>query len=379
MRLRVPHPGRRGLTLVELVLASALFSLLLVAVFQLIEGSLSLWRRGEARRNVLEQTTSVAELLARDLRTLEGGSSGDLVMEWVAYDSDKDGATDCFWPRLRMVRQVSAPERSLIYELTAVQRAEALSREGVQVTAADVALPEIPEGHGLAEVLWLIRPLGTKDADDQAEALVMRAERLVEDTTQPSFFADDFFSPTGVPRALPDVVSGGLLWMGVQAAAQTSVVKDGWDEGPDLRHVATSWDAWRARRPDVEVHDWNREHPGLPIVEDDPTFPRRVRIEFEFERAKDRRFRPRLESAMTLQDSTFEVDVPEHLPRGEDAHVKIDGEWMRVLGISGFEVRVARAQRGTAPAQHTPGALVHHGVRMVREVPIAVYSEDWNL
>jgi len=52
---------------------------------------------------------------------------------------------------------------------------------------------------------------------------------------------------------------------------------------------------------------------------------------------------------------------------------------MKVSSISGRWVSVRRGARGTAPAAHDNGALVHFGRTMVREVPIATHREDWDL
>ena len=54
-------------------------------------------------------------------------------------------------------------------------------------------------------------------------------------------------------------------------------------------------------------------------------------------------------------------------------------EWMEVLSNDGSLVAVRRAQRGTRAAEHQAGALLHHGTTLVREVPIAVYRDEWNL
>jgi prepilin-type N-terminal cleavage/methylation domain-containing protein len=58
------HP-RRGVTLVELLLAVGIFAFLAVAVFQILDRSLSLWRRAETRRSLLAQASTVSDLLAR--------------------------------------------------------------------------------------------------------------------------------------------------------------------------------------------------------------------------------------------------------------------------------------------------------------------------
>jgi len=59
--------------------------------------------------------------------------------------------------------------------------------------------------------------------------------------------------------------------------------------------------------------------------------------------------------------------------------VLIHGEWMLVTDVAGRRVTVRRAQRGTDPRPHAAGSMVHYGLRMVREVPVELYREDWNL
>src|SRR5439155_21417598 len=56
-----------GLTMVELLLAVALLSFLMLAVFQLLDRSLSLWRKAETRRGLLEEAATLSDLVARDL------------------------------------------------------------------------------------------------------------------------------------------------------------------------------------------------------------------------------------------------------------------------------------------------------------------------
>ena len=51
MRRRRSLRSRRGLTLLELVLAVGLFAILSLAVFELLDGTLVTWRKSEVRRN----------------------------------------------------------------------------------------------------------------------------------------------------------------------------------------------------------------------------------------------------------------------------------------------------------------------------------------
>jgi hypothetical protein len=63
----------------------------------------------------------------------------------------------------------------------------------------------------------------------------------------------------------------------------------------------------------------------------------------------------------------------------DSGFLKVGGEWMEIKAKSGRSLTVRRGARGTKPAQHASGAMVHHGQALLREVPIALHSEDWNL
>ncbi|MED6336107.1 MAG: hypothetical protein VYE81_11985 [Planctomycetota bacterium] len=361
MKARDTYPRRRecaGLTLVELVLATGLLTVLMIAVFSLLDGSLDLWRRAEMRRNLSEHAGGFLELLATDLRSLEPGARGDMLVEWVRFDADGDGLAETGWPRLRLVRQASAAEVA-------------------RLTAGD---EEPFTGPATLEVCWAFTP-ASGGVDARAEGIAWRGAHLVLDESRRTFFDPGFFNATThEPDAgeLEDV-TGGLLWVGLRFATQTSIVHDGWDVGDRLEHAATSWDGWNRERPDTSVHPFNEPGAGMPEADEHPLLPRRVRIEIELERAVDRKARTRLTVHLAASDSTFTVDDPTRIPRGDDAHVNLDGEWMRVTNVSGKRVTVRRAQRGSEPVSHEPGAMVHWGARVVREVPITLYREDWNL
>jgi hypothetical protein len=156
-------------------------------------------------------------------------------------------------------------------------------------------------------------------------------------------------------------------------------VHDGWKIGGDLDCAATSWDAWAKHRPDKDAHPWNEPGAGMPRVKNRPLLPRRVRFELELERPSDRVRRTKLTSVVETGDASIQVDDGDRIPREEGAFVLVDSEWMLVRSIDGRNVAVDRGQRGTKTAMHAPGALVHYGQRIVREVPVATYREDWNL
>lgn len=374
--------SRTGFTLVELMVASMLASMLLIALFRLLDITLDLWSKGETRRAVVQQTAATAELLASDLRALHNGQQGDLLCEWVPIDVDSDGIVDRIWPRLRFVRQASLADvariasENLSPEIK--KRAAELGVEAASLIPEDERRPA-PRKSGLVQVVWTVVPAG-RSADARGEGVLLRGEELLDAGSLGTFFDESFFSSSGQPRpGTTREVTGGLLWWGVQFATQTSILWDGWSMGDRPRDTTASWDAWNRGRPDAEVHVWNEPGAGMPRVDDTPLLPRRVRLEFEFERERDRRRRTRLLDFVDKEAQRFEVENGDGLPRRAGRYVLVGPEWMQIVRVNGDHVSVRRGARGTEVRQHAAGSLVHFGEPVVIEVPVVLYSDDWSL
>ena len=381
--LRRSIAGRRaGMTMVELMVATGLSSMLLLALFRLLDTAMSMWTKGENRRMVVEYASATAELMARDVRALHGGQQGDLLAEWIAYDLDRDGTVDRYWPRLRFIRQASVSDivRTAALAVDPELQAEAL-RQGVEL---ELLIPEEerqppPLKSGLLQVAWTVVPAAIK-GESRFEGVLMRGEGLLEPGTAGSFFDDSFFSGSGGARtAALHEVTGGVLWMGMQFASQTSIIWDGWQIGSQLEDTGGSWDAWKSDRPDPEVHVWNEPAAGMPAIEERPLLPRRVRFEFEFQRERDLQRRTRTVAALEKNQDAFEVEDGGAVPYQRGRHILIGGEWMEVQRVQGERVHVRRGVRGTAPRLHDAGKLVHYGAPVTFEVPIALHSDNWNL
>ena len=350
---------RRGFTLVELVLAIGLLSILVLALIRLVDTSTAVWSRTETRREVSETASSVLDLLARDLSTVEGGRRGDLVAEWTRWDTDGDGVSDRLWPRLRLVRQAAA---------------EDLLRVDPDATLDPRAL-------GLLEVAWTVVPSRSESPDTRTVGVLLRGERRRAGTDGISFFDERFFDASGKPPGgtLEEVV-GGCLWLELAFASQTSIVRDGWRLGSDPADCASAWDARGRGRPDPTETERNELAAGARIPEAHetlPLLPRRVRIELELERPGDLRRRARLTAEVDPEEAVLEVTDERFLPP-RATYVLVDEEWMEVLQVLGRRVSVRRGARSSRPAFHEPGALVHHGWRLTREVPIALAREEWS-
>lgn len=369
-RALAARPRAAGMTIVELMIAMGLLSILFVGLLQILDGSLRLWERTETRRELVDEGTAVLELLDQDFRLLANGPRGDLVCEWVNFDTTGDGARDTLWPRFRLVRHASPAELARLLPPD-------------EPDDPGAAAPEI-EHQGLVEVAWAVLPAHevgvTEDEPDlRAEGVVWRGERLVG-ADGVSIFEDGYFRADQRPATGElSEVTGGVLWLGASFATLTTILHDGWTYGGALRDASTSWDAWRRSRPNVELTSWNAAPAGMPESRDRALLPRRVRFEIEVERAADLRSRTRLAKAASVRDTQLFVRDGARLPRGEGRFVRVGPEWMQLLDAGPDSMTVRRGMRGTLAVGHGPGEVVHWGFPLAREVPIPMHQEDWNL
>jgi len=353
--------SRRGFTLVEVLLAIGLLSILVIALVRLLDTSLRIWGRTEESRDLQEMGAAVLDLFADDVYALEPGPRGDLVADWVRFDTDRDGSPGMVWPRVRLVRQ--PPPAALRPRSTG---ASAVASRG--------------EGSArLREVCWALLPADGVDADERSIGVLWRGERVFGDEDTLSLLDERFFDAAEKPLAGSlAAVTGGVLWFEPWFATHTSVLRDGWTLGPELGDCAASWDARDAGRPDPALSWLNEPAAGMPVVDDRPHLPRRVRLTLEVERPADLRHRARLAAGVDRESGRILVDDEARLPEA-GGWILVDEEWMRLGPVSRGSAAVERAGRGTRAAAHAAGALVHHGTRLVREVPVGTSREDWDL
>ena len=111
---RTRRVGERGLTLIELLVATAIFVMLGLGVVTMVAGALKVWRSFEYRRNAYEAAQWVFGLQARDLAAAytREPMGVDLIKARFLVDRQGPGGT----PRLMFVRTIeSGPERAVTY------------------------------------------------------------------------------------------------------------------------------------------------------------------------------------------------------------------------------------------------------------------------
>ena len=392
--------NQRGFTLLELILAMGLFSLLMIALLQLIDTSTTLWRNVDARREKTESSSGMGERLARDLSTLEAGQEGDLLGDWGLIEADGDGVPTLTAARLRFVRRASSAELARLAEaenvdFTAEDLAElaALEEEGILESLESWSRMN----RGLVEVTWFLCAADVPVMQGEIPRFhgkLMRGMRTIDHGSSMSFFDERIFLPSGRPIAeaagVIEELATGVLWMNMEFAAQTTItdsdfakdaVPRAWKAGELVTDGALSWDAWSLGRPNIDVCDRNRPAAGLApmdALDSNPQLPRRVRVTFEVQPERDILRRTTLRAAIDHQVDQFIVSDGMRLPEA-GAHILVDEEWMLLTSKSGDRVNVKRAQRGTLAGAHKPGTMVQYGWSTIREIPIAMFREDWNL
>lgn len=363
-----------GFTLVELILAMGLFSLLLIGLVQLIDTTTGLWRETELRRERTEVGSNLLLRLERDLSTLEAGIEGDLLADWATVDITGDGLRGMSLPRLRFVRRASARE---------VARLEAARPEVATETELedDLADPSLTGWarleRGLCEVVWALVPADARPFRGQ----LVRGVRLLDDDSTMSLFEERLFTASGRPvPGTTEVLSMDVLWMELAFASQTTVTRAGqrWNVGPRFTDGARAWDAWDRDRLNAENSEYNYGPDALPVPDEAPNLPRRVRVRFEVESSKDRVRRTTLFDGIEHDQTTFRVGDGARLPQ-VGGYVLVDEEWMEVRAIIGDQVNVLRGQRATSMQPHAAGTPLFFGWVVEAEVPVGVAREDWGL
>ena len=349
--------GRAGLTLIELMLALGLASIVFAALLGLLDTALGLFERTERSRDLAEIASVAGGLVERDLAALTSDPRGDLVADWILLDADADGIAGLPVQRLRFVRHATPAELARL----------------------QVRRPAPLDGQGLVEVAWALLPVGggARPASERTEGVLQRGVRIVGDPDLASFLGDGFFGANGkaAPGSLEDV-TGGVLWFEVACATPSTVLRGGWELGSGFEQAPRSWDAWGRGRPDSDAHGWNERGEGVPQAGVRPVLPRRARIVLELERSEDRKRRTELDRTVDERETSLRVRDPSRLPEA-GGFLLLDEEWMEVHSVSGRTVSVSRGVRGTRARQHGVGAMVHYGERFERAVPLAAARGGW--
>ena len=405
--------GTGGYTLLEVVIAVGILTLLGSGLATLLTQGISIWRRAENRGRVYDQARILLERMAEDIRStvvLSSSAGGDA---WVRFICDEDLLGR---QRLRFVRTISAETSDAILR----HGGKTLSLKSPAVYDGNNDSKEARHGRlgapgGLMEVIYLRDPRlseshlwrgfrspvggmrslvnqevpGEEKLAELSEVIAELEKRALggamtekeqqEHLDREAQAVDDFeWNMSQMGRPLTD----GVLFLGFSFWGPTT---NTWDESEKPLELAGGsrpsgplfhWDSTRA------ILNWTggdsdefmfRSIDGSLTDSSDDIFPEQVEITLVLRDDNSESFY--LVDRISKNDDFFRVSKPFSLPENEaDRYLLVGGEWMYMRAVDGTRVSIesyGRGRRGTEPTSHLAGDRVDLGAtfRRVVEMP----------
>jgi prepilin-type N-terminal cleavage/methylation domain-containing protein len=349
--------GRRcGFTLVEVLVALGLFTLLGFGATAFLVMGLRTWRGAEARRDAAERAELVFAFLRDDLQCLytDGGKAAGRAV--LLSDYDKSGRQ-----RLFLTRTVPPPAAD-----------PRIAGAGSTMTGRDAI-------DGVNDLANLQRGLLRGPGDLQSVAYVFLGdEKLGRVAATPEKEYKDLLGDWSTRGG--QLLAEGVMLLELNFWSDRTTA---WRAGAQAFEPSYFWDSTMGlAKEDAKPEDARerRVFGRTGSLEDgrDDIFPRLIEVRLVLGKP------PTAATPLTAQDiATHETAIAvlnaEDLPREEGEYfVKLEREWISYTQcIGGALVGVARGRRGTQAADHEEGTYVREGVpfNMVVRPPCA--HEPW--
>ncbi len=397
---------RTGITLIELMVAMSIFSVLGLFVFVLMRQSLGIYRSARGGGELNDKMDQTLQLLEEDLRCA-----------WIG-DPDGHGVTAPFFLSHDRVSVLVAPEgddsstaatktyasgdpRSLLLRFARTypgsERESTVARFAGTHLGAEAYIDgvnDLEESGALADA--------TKQTDKRAPGL-LPPENLMEvawyldrgpaDAPQTYTLYRVFRSPMGGPGSLlqPDPskvmtaawleahaspVVTGILYFGLVCWSQDTRE---WREeevlsGEALGRKPNDWGElwWDSTRGLYEPFGLGVGGNSLADTEDD-VYPKRLRIVVTFA-PEGAAAAASLVGDIGNRERNLRISDPELFAEFDAGrgprHLRIEDEWMEVVAVDGPDLRVRRGVRGTPPARHVSGSAVLAGRTFRRDLVV---------
>ncbi len=411
-RRATPHAGsfqgarsadRAGFTLLELLLAMSIFSLLGVGLIALLSRTTDFMTKGASTTETLDALQTFSEAFESDISTLYTQNDSEVGLPYVRLYSDlvevkvdDDQQADTRTQRLFFVRMIPN-------EATA--RTTRLSGRNVDAEKyldQDSDLDEAIAGDlkatgGLMEVFWMAMP---DSMDDVAVMRLYRGFRSPiggEGSLLPTRVSTD---PSALENergamhrkevlAVAKPILAGVLHFGVDFWSRKTKSWDS-EQAPGAGGPLQVWDSTRAILPRgsgfqgfyYSKLSGNRTDDADSSLNDptDDTYPRRVRVTLVVEELGRNAKVGRLTEPLPEDARFVRLSDTGHIPRSDTTSrfIKIGAEWMSFEDIDGDTLTgLRRGQRGTLAMNHDAGAAAHYGRTVVREYTIATYRDAY--
>jgi prepilin-type N-terminal cleavage/methylation domain-containing protein len=365
----------QAFTLIELLAATALFSVLGGMLFQMVQGGMDLWSRGERVRDLEERAGAVFDLMTEDLHHVwcglgaSGEQSARFLVEEREVDHDRDGAPELKTTVLRFSRLLHE-QRSLPWLRHAGDRPGA--ERALSLSGEEDPAELLPTG-GLAESLYTCALM----AGEELPVLLRRVR-----------------SPLGGAGSLlePELLDQGdrmqqdalrlvdrVLHFGVRCWSPDTTAWEALPASDDVSALRV-WDSTRGLfDPDDPAFPYGMGEDSLLDGHDD-MFPPVVQIVLILDPFQEDRVAPG-QLALDVGPDATRVRLVSGRLGGDDRvpdAIWIGGEWLGVTSRINNELVVERGLWGTAPRQHAQGSPVRVGRRFERVVVLPTARENFD-
>ena len=368
--------GRAGITLVEILVATAIFTVLGGALVLFLRQGLEAWRTGEARRGAYEEAQAVLRQLREDLENvvaLNPAVPGGAVRAKFFCGIDDHGRQF-----LAFVRSLAGETRHPLAALAGSAIGADCDLDGTLDREEALAGRLRPTG-GRQEVFYFMDPAGGDTLYRACRAPVRSLFPLGEGP-------DDVLPP--VERAAP--VSHRVLHF--ELAFWTQYTETWAQDAPPLRlprpgrksGPAVVWDSTRALIPppkdarDDEFHFFRGERSLIDPTDD--VFPERVLATLVVAEDGPAAAAAVLASPLGQDAREVKVDSTARLS-GRGPYFRIGREWVRAEISDSTTLRLSvsgRGRRGSEVRAHAPGEEIVAGLPFLSEIEIPACAEDWN-
>jgi hypothetical protein len=362
------------MTLVEVLVAMALLSLLGGTLVLMLHQGVLAWRTGEARRGAYEEAQSVLDRLRDDLRNVIGATRdvpGRAPLARLVCDADREGRQ-----RLAFVRTIPFEARHPIASLAGAFVGGDRDFDGVEDRREAFDGRLRPTG-GLEEVLYAFEP-GTDT--------LLRAARAPVGGEASLFLEKNLDDPDRLRRLARPLALHAIHF---EVAFWTQYT-DAWEGDPPLRHWIPGhtngpvffWDSTRGLlspadgAAPAEFRFWRGE--ASLGRSDDDVFPVRVRATLVV--SEEGPSAPWTFLAAPLPENGRAAEVLDASRfEGRGPFVRIGREWVRCKVAGPTALRIEeRGARWTAAVAHAPGEAVVAGKAFSVEIEVPAGREDWN-
>lgn len=398
---RMHHSRSAGFSLMELMLAMALFSLLSVSLVTLLSRATGLLAEGNSGVDTLDKLQLFSETFEKDAATIYTQRDSDEGIPDVRFYSDfadsrydpEDDKAVVTVQRLMFVRMIPNEATSTLTRQAGSaigegakeyldQKDDTLeSSEGrLRATGGQMAVmyTAIPESTDDPAVLTLFRAIRSPLGGDKSLLPTLRA-------TDPSATVERR-GPLHLKEVqeVADPLLKGVLYFGVEFWGRKTRV---WDT--NMRPPAGSSPTWDSTRG---ILDGSRGTAGFHLAKfgvgaesslSDPVddvFPRRMRVTLVVEELGRNARTGLLADDISADARSLELLSTSFIPTVEGARrfVKIGTEWIEFMGNDdGSLTNLKRGARGTTAQAHVADSVVHHGRTLVREFVIPTYRDTY--